>query len=118
MHISQHIRCSAQVTYAFASDPANLSAWAAGLGGPVSEVDGRWRVSTAAGDMLLEFPPTNEHGVLDHTVVLPDGICVHNRMRVLTDADECEVVFTLHLQPAMTTPSSTATQPQSQSPRT
>ncbi len=102
MHISQHIRCSAQVAYAFASDPANLSAWAAGLGGPVTEVDGRWRVSTPAGDLLLQFAPTNEHGMLDHTVVLPDGTCVHNPMRVLTGGEGCEIVFTLRRQPAMT----------------
>ena len=102
VHISQHIRCSAQEAYAFASDPATLSAWAAGLGGPVTRVDGRWRVSTPAGELLVEFAPTNEHGVLDHTVVLPDGTRVHNPMRVLTDGDECEVVFTLRRQPSMT----------------
>ena len=102
VHISQHIRCSAQAAYAFASDPANLSAWAAGLGGHVREVDGQWRVSSPQGDLLLEFAPTNEYGVLDHTVVLPDGSCVHNPMRVLAHGDECDVVFTLRRQPSMT----------------
>ena len=103
MHISQSVRCSARTAYAFARDPANLPAWAAGLGGPVTKVDGRWRMSTPEGDVLLEFVEVNDLGVLDHTVVLPDGTSVANPMRVLPDGDdECEVVFTLRRQPAMT----------------
>jgi hypothetical protein len=101
-HIAQHVRCSAQAAYAFASDPANLPVWAAGLGGAFTLVGGRWRAVTPEGDVLLEFAPTNDFGVLDHTVVLPDGTSVYNPMRVLPDGDECEVVFTLRRRPSMT----------------
>ena len=101
-HIAQHVRCSAQAAYAYASDPANLPVWAAGLADSVTQVDGRWRASTPAGEVLLEFAPPNDFGVLDHTVVLPDGTSVTNPMRVLADGDECEVVFTLRRQPSMT----------------
>ncbi len=103
MHISQSVRCPAQTAYAFARDPANLPAWAAGLGGPFTEVDGQWRRSTPEGDVVLEFVEANDLGVLDHTVVLPDGTSVANPMRVLPDGDDaCEVVFTLRRQAGMT----------------
>ena len=101
-HIAQSVRCSADEAYAFASDPANLSAWAAGLGGQVVQVDGQWRVPSPAGEVVLEFAPTNDFGVLDHTVVLPDGTRIANPLRVLPDGDDCEVVFTLRRQPWMT----------------
>lgn len=103
MHLSQHVRCPARVAYAYTRDPANLPVWAAGLGGSFTEVGGQWRMSTPEGDVVLEFVAPNEHGVLDHTVVLPDGTTVLNPMRVLPDGDdECEVVFTLRRQPGMT----------------
>lgn len=99
--MSQHIECSAEVAYAFARDPGNLPRWAAGLGGSIAFVDGQWRVSSPAGDVVIDFVPVNEHGVLDHTVVLPDGTSVDNPMRVLADGAACEVVFTLRRQPGM-----------------
>lgn len=79
VHVSQHIRCPADRAYSFIRDPANLPAWAAGV----------------SDDMTLEFVARNDLGVLDHTVVLPDGTAFYNPMRVLPDGDECEVVFTL-----------------------
>ena len=102
LHLSQHVRCSPEAAYGFASDPANLSRWAAGLGGQVVHADGQWRVTSPSGDVLLAFAPPNDLGVLDHTVVLPDGTQVHNPMRVLPDGDGCEVVFTLRRQAWMT----------------
>jgi hypothetical protein len=101
LHLSQHVECPAQVAYDFARDPARLHLWAAGLGGAFVELDGEWRMSTPEGDVLLRFAPRNELGVLDHTVVLPDGTSVDNPMRVLADGDGCEVVFTLRRRPAM-----------------
>ena len=102
LHVAQHVRCSAQAAYDVASHPANLAVWAAGLGGPVVRVDGQWRVSTPDGDVVLEWTPPNGYGVLDHTVVLPDGRRVHIPMRVLPDGDGCEVVLTLRRQMWMT----------------
>lgn len=103
VHISQHVRCSAQVAYAFASHPANLPVWAAGLGAAFAHVDGQWRASTPEGDVVLEWAPPNDFGVLDHTVVLPDGTRIANPMRILADGDDaCEVVFTLRRSAAMT----------------
>ena len=102
MHLGQHVDCPAQQAYAFASDPANLPVWAAGLGDSITEVDGEWRIPSPAGDVVLVPAPANAFGVLDHDVVLPDGTVVHNPMRVLADGDGCEVVFTLRRQPGTT----------------
>ena len=102
MHISQHVECSAQEAYAFAGDPSNLPVWAAGLGGSITFVDGQWRVPSPGGDVVIAFVPANEYGVLDHTVLLPDGTSVYNPLRVLPDGDACEVVFTLRRQPTTT----------------
>ena len=101
LHLSQHVQCTAQEAYDFARDPARLHLWAAGLGGAFVERDGEWRMPTPDGDVVLRFAPRNELGVLDHTVVLPDGTAVDNPMRVLADADGCEVVFTLRRRPSM-----------------
>jgi len=101
-HIGQRIECSARVAYDFASDPANLPAWAAGIGGSITEVEGQWRVPSPEGDVVVEFVAANDLGVLDHTVVLPDGTSSYNPMRVIADGEACEVVFTLRRQPSMT----------------
>lgn len=82
-HVSQRIACPADRAYAFVRDPANLPRWAAGV----------------SADMVLEFVPHNDLGVLDHTVVLPDGSSACNPMRVIPDGDGCEVVFTLRPAP-------------------
>ena len=78
-HLSERIGCPADRAYDFVRDPANLPRWAAGV----------------SDDMVLEFVARNDLGVLDHTVVLPDGSSFYNPMRVIPDGDGCEVVFTL-----------------------
>lgn len=102
LHLGRRIRCSAARAYAFAGNPANLPAWAAGLGGSIREVDGRWVVPAPEGDVVVEFVPPNDYGVLDHTVVLPDGSAVYNPLRVIADGEACEVVFTLRRRTGMT----------------
>ena len=102
VHLSQCVRCSARQAYDFARNPANLPRWALGLGGEVRLVGGQWRVTTPVGEAVIEFVPVNDHLVLDHTVVLPDGTRSCNPMRVLPDGDGCDVVFTLRRRPAST----------------
>ncbi len=101
VHVSQRIDRPARAVYAYARDPVNLPAWAAGLGGSIEQVDGRWVVPAPEGELVVAFVPVNDLGVLDHTVVLPDGTSVLNPMRVLPDGeDECDVVFTLRRRPS------------------
>jgi len=102
-HISASIDRPAAEVYEFASNPANLPAWAAGLGTSVELVDGRWVADSPMGRVGVSFAPCNAFGVLDHDVTLPSGETVYNPMRVIEDGSErCEVVFTLRRRPGMT----------------
>ena len=81
-HVSISIARAPDDVYAYASQLANLAAWASGV----------------SDDMLVVFTPHNELGVLDHDVTV-GGQTFHNPMRVVPNADGSEVVFTLLRQP-------------------
>jgi uncharacterized protein YndB with AHSA1/START domain len=87
--------------YDYASDPANLPEWAPGLGSAVVEVDGLWYVDTPAGRVGIVFAPRNDYGILDHHVTMPAGEVVYNPLRVFTNEEGSEIVFTLRRSPAM-----------------
>jgi Polyketide cyclase / dehydrase and lipid transport len=100
-HISIAIDRPATEVYDYASRPANLPEWAAGLGSSVQRVDGRWVADSPMGRVVVAFAERNEHGILDHDVTLPSGETVYNPMRVIADGSGCEVVFTLRRRPGM-----------------
>lgn len=52
--------------------------------------------------MRVNFAPTNEFGVVDHVVRLPDGLKVYNALRVTPNGSGAEVSFTLLRLPGMT----------------
>ena len=96
-HVSTTIERRADEVYAYASDPRNLSSWAAGLAqADVELVDGAWVAESPMGRVTIEFAPPNPFGVLDHDVTLPSGEVVRNPMRVIPNAEGCDVVFTVH----------------------
>jgi polyketide cyclase/dehydrase/lipid transport protein len=99
--ISASIDRPAAEVYDYACDPANLPAWAPGLGSSVENIDGHWFVETPAGPAGFAFVERNEFGVLDHEVTLPSGEVIHNPMRVVPNGDGCEVVFSLRRLPGM-----------------
>lgn len=99
--ISESIDRPAADVYQYASDPANLPAWAPGLGSSVENNDGHWFVETPAGPAGFAFVERNKFGVLDHEVTLPSGDVIYNPMRVVPNGDGCEVVFTLRCLPDM-----------------
>lgn len=101
MHISETISRPAEAVYAYASDPANLPQWAAGLSGSISKVDDEWVAESPMGRVVIRFVPPNEYGVLDHTVVLPSGETFYNPMRVIPNGEGAEVLFTLRRHPTM-----------------
>jgi hypothetical protein len=101
-HLSTFIDRSAADVYAYASDPANLVHWAAGLGSATRRPDGRWMVQSPMGLVTVVFAPQNAFGVLDHEVILATGETVYNPMRVIADGPGSEVVFTLRRTPEMT----------------
>jgi hypothetical protein len=95
-HVSVAIDASPSAVVAYAGDPANLPAWAAGLASGVRPGEGgAWITDSPMGEVSVRFAPANDLGVLDHDVTLPDGTTVHNPLRVLPNADGSEVVFTV-----------------------
>jgi len=101
-HLTTSIDRPAGDVYAFASDPRNLPRWAAGLAHQdVEWIDGVWVVDSPMGRVTVEFAPANPFGVLDHQVTLPSGETVSNPMRVIPNADGCDVVFTVHRRAGM-----------------
>ena len=102
VHVSTTIDCPAGEVYDYASNPANLSTWAAGLADQdVQLVDGQWVVDSPMGRVIVAFAPSNDFCVLDHDVTLPDGETVRNPMRVISNGDGCDVVFTVRRRPGM-----------------
>uniref|UniRef100_A0AAU3GW19 SRPBCC family protein n=1 Tax=Streptomyces sp. NBC_01401 TaxID=2903854 RepID=A0AAU3GW19_9ACTN len=100
-HVSIRIERPVGEVYAYASDPTHLPEWAAGLSASIEETDGRWVADSPMGQVVVDFAPRNEFGVLDHHVTLPTGESVYNPVRVIADGDGCEVVFTLRRRPDM-----------------
>lgn len=95
-HVSRVIPVSAERVYAYASDVANLSAWAAGLATADVAPDGDdLLVDSPMGQVRVRFVPKNTFGVLDHDVTLPSGAVVTNPLRVVSHPEGAEVIFTV-----------------------
>ncbi len=101
-HISVSIAATPARVYAYASDPSQLPAWAAGLAqSTMEQVGGQWFAQSPMGRVRVSFTGPNDLGVLDHIVTLPGGEQVLNPMRVISDGTGCEVVFTIRQRPGM-----------------
>lgn len=81
--------------YAFASDPAKMPLWAAGLASGLTRDGEDWIASGPLGDVRVHFAKPNDLGVIDHVVTMPDGLEVYNALRVTPNGDGAEVSFTL-----------------------
>jgi len=102
-HVSVPVERPADVVYAYASNPANLPLWAAGLvAGTIRQVDEDWIAESSSGPIRIRFADQNSHGVLDHRVTLPNGDTQLNPMRVVPNGDGAELTFTLYRLPGMT----------------
>lgn len=105
-HVSVWIDVAPEVAYAIAADPEQMPRWASGLaqGGLRKTGDG-WVADSPMGEVIVEFAPANEYGVLDHVVRMPSGEAVYNPFRVIPAGEglpRCEVVFTVRQRPGMT----------------
>jgi hypothetical protein len=99
--ISVPINRSPAEVYQFASNPENLPQWVRSFCQSVSKSGDEWFMETPGGPAGIRFAPTNEFGVLDHVVTLPDGRSILNPMRVVPNGDGSEVLFTLFQLPEM-----------------
>lgn len=101
-NISVYIARSPSEIYAFASNPLNLSNWAAGLASSDVIRDGdEWIAEAPFGRVKIRFAAENTFGVMDHDVELDSGVVVHNPMRVVANGDGGELIFTLVRQQGM-----------------
>ncbi len=88
--------------YAFASRPENMPRWAAGLGAGLTRDGEDWIADGGPiGTVRVRFAPSNDLGVIDHTVTMEDGLQVHNALRIVPNGDGAEVMFTLLRRPDM-----------------
>lgn len=101
-YVAERVERPAAEVYAFAVEPANLTAWAPGLCTAVEQVDGQWYVETPGGRAAVTFAPDNPFGILDHEVTFSSGETFYNPMRVVPDGDGSEVAFTVRRWPGMT----------------
>lgn len=105
-HVSVWIDAAPEVAYAIAADPAQLPRWASGLAeGALRRTADGWVADSPMGEVIIEFAPINEYGVLDHVVRMPSGEAVYNPLRVIPAGEgqaRCEVVFTVRRRPDVT----------------
>ena len=105
-HVSVWIDAAPEVVYAIAGDPEQLPRWASGLARrPLRQTADGWVADSPMGEVVIEFAPTNEYGVLDHVVRMPSGEAVYNPFRVIPAGQgqpRCEAVFTVRRRPGMT----------------
>jgi hypothetical protein len=99
--ISVAIKRPPSEVYEFASNPGNLPQWVRSFCQSVSKSGDDWFMETSDGRVGICFAATNEFGVLDHVVTLPDGRSILNRMRVVPNGEGSEVLFTLFQLPEM-----------------
>lgn len=105
-HISIWVQAPPEVVYDIAADPQTWPKWAAGLAeGGLRQSARGWVADSPMGEVVVEFAPANEFGVLDHVVRMPSGEAVYNPLRVVPAGPgeaRCEVVFSLRRRPDMT----------------
>jgi len=100
--ISVPINREPQAVYDFASNPANPSLRASGIGNSIAQVNGEWVVETKQGHVTIRFVERNSLGVLDHYVTPASGVDIYVPMRVIPNGGGSELMFTLFRLPEMT----------------
>jgi hypothetical protein len=100
--ISVPINREPQAVYDFASNPANLSLWASGIGNSIAQVNREWVAETEQGRVKIRFVERNNLGVLDHYVTPAAGVDIYVPMRVIPNGGGSELMFTLFRRPELT----------------
>jgi hypothetical protein len=100
-HISVSVHRPAADVYQFAANPENFPKWVAFVKSLTKQGDS-WVGETTLGTIKIKFTPQNDFGIIDHQVTLPTGETVGNHMRVITNNNGCEFIFTLFRLPGRT----------------
>lgn len=100
--VHRTIRRDWRAVYDFAANPDNMPLWASGLASGLTREGDDWIADGGPlGIARVRFAPPNAFGVIDHTVVLPNGARVENALRIVPNGNGAEVMFTLLRQPDM-----------------
>jgi Predicted integral membrane protein len=97
-YISVSVNKPANDVYQFASNPENFPKWVAFIQSIRKEGD-FWVAESGLGNIKIKWAPKNEWGILDHYVTLPNGETVYNPMRVISNNNGSEFIFTLFRMP-------------------
>jgi hypothetical protein len=97
--LSVSIGCAPSQVYDFVSDARNLPRWS--FFQSVTRAGDQWVVGTPDDPVRLRFVEPNQLGVLDHYVRLGSGVEIHVPMRVISNGEGSEVLFTLFQTPDM-----------------
>lgn len=92
--VSVSISVDVANTCAYASNPANLPAWAPGFVSSIGQRGDEWVATTTLGEARFRFAAPNPFGVVDHDVEV-GGKHYHNPMRIIPNGSGSEVLFTL-----------------------
>jgi hypothetical protein len=85
----------------FLADVHNLPRWAIGFAKEVRQRDGRWLVTTGAGEMGIRIAADSTSGVVDFYLSPAPGVEALAASRVVPSGDGVEYVFTQFQAPDM-----------------
>ena len=100
--VSETVSVPAETVYSFACKMENLPQWASGLASGIEQRDGEWFTDSPMGKVKVVMAAENPYGVLDHDVTLPNGVTVHNALRVTPAGDGCILTFIVLRMPGTT----------------
>lgn len=96
------IEASPDKVLRFLTDPNNLPRWAIGFAKAVREEQGRWIVTTGAGEVGLRIVADGRTGVVDFWMSPKPGIEMLAASRVIPRGAASEYTFTQFQVPGMT----------------
>lgn len=108
--LSITVRRPIEAVRAYLADPLNFAQWASGLAGGLAPIgddaaEGTdttlWAAQSPQGEVTVRFSGTNDFGVADHWVFLPDGTTVYVPLRAVANGEGSEVSLTLYRLPSM-----------------
>ena len=97
--LSVRIERPFSAVYDYLVDPAHWNAWAFGLGNSLRRSGDGWVADSGGGVIHVRFTPRNDFGIVDHTVTRASGSRVYVPMRLIANAEGCELLFTLFREP-------------------